>query len=83
MTKPLGATQLYYLCYPFGFLVSGSIHVAISKIWPPPGIGEVDEYDVFGTFGEPEVPVERVKGGSIGMTDEKNEKEVEANVTVV
>jgi NCS1 family nucleobase:cation symporter-1 len=56
---PIGMTRLYYLCYPFGFLVSGMLHVIISKIYPPPGIGEVDEYDVFGTFGEPESATDR------------------------
>ncbi|WVQ63452.1 uncharacterized protein L199_001605 [Kwoniella botswanensis] len=53
---PLGATYVYYLCWPLGFTISGVVFVILSKIWPPNGIGEVDGYDYFGTFGEPNGP---------------------------
>lgn len=82
VTIPMGMRQLYFLCYPFGFLTSGVVHVALSKIWPPDGVGEVDQYDVFGTFGEPEVPPENVEADSKGGHDD-SEKEVEANVTTI
>nr|XP_019007707.1 uncharacterized protein I206_07341 [Kwoniella pini CBS 10737]OCF46488.1 hypothetical protein I206_07341 [Kwoniella pini CBS 10737] len=52
----LGATHVYYLCWPLGFTISGVVFVVLSKIWPPAGLGEIDEYDYFGTFGEPDGP---------------------------
>lgn len=50
ITVPAGCTRLYDLAYPLGFVISGLLYVIICKIWPPPGVGEVDETDVFGTF---------------------------------
>ncbi|CDK26233.1 unnamed protein product [Kuraishia capsulata CBS 1993] len=47
---PLGAQHLYYLAYIYGFIVSFVIHYGINHFFPPPGLGEVDEYDQFGTF---------------------------------
>lgn len=91
VTIPDGMQKLYYLCYPYGFLVSGILHVALSKAFPPHGVGEVDEYDVFGTFGDPEVPVERYNGkeghesfGDVPTHEKSREvtKDVEANVAV-
>lgn len=82
-----GLQNLYYLCYPYGFLVSGILHVGISKLFPPAGVGEVDQFDVFGTFGEPEAVVETFgkQGEDVGeITDEKarEDKDVEANIAV-
>ncbi len=34
-----------------GFCISGVVYVVLCKIFPIAGIGEVDEYDIFGTFG--------------------------------
>jgi len=70
----MSMTRLYYLCCPFGFLVSGILHVVISRVYPPPDLGEVDEYDVFGTFGEPETAFRRLRHSENGETAlEKNE----------
>ncbi len=35
-----------------GFVVSASVHVLLSKAFPPAGLGEVDDEDVYGTFNE-------------------------------
>lgn len=35
-----------------GFVVSASVHVLLSKVFPPVGLGEVDDEDVYGTFNE-------------------------------
>ncbi|WOO78678.1 Transporter aclS [Vanrija pseudolonga] len=51
---PAGITKLYYLCYPFVFTTAGVVYFALCTIFPVPGVGEVDEYDVFGTFGDAE-----------------------------
>ena len=45
-------THIYDLAWPFGFVVSAATHIALSKLFPPTGLGEVDSEDVFGTFTE-------------------------------
>ena len=47
-----GWTRVYDLAWPLGFALSASVHVLLSKLFPPVGLGEVDEEDVFGTFTE-------------------------------
>lgn len=37
----------------------------MNTIWPPPGVGEIDDKDVFGTFG----PAPRNWSGSINEED--------------
>ncbi|ORY25545.1 NCS1 nucleoside transporter [Naematelia encephala] len=50
-----GWLHLYYLSYPFGYIVSGFLYWAASLIFPPPRVGAVDEYDIYGTFGPAEI----------------------------
>lgn len=38
-----------------GFAISGFAHIVLDKIFPPPGIGEVDDDDIFGTSAEKEI----------------------------
>jgi hypothetical protein len=33
-----------------GFSISGTIWLVLNTIWPPKGLGEIDEKDIFGTF---------------------------------
>ena len=47
---PAGCQELYYLAFPLGFAISFILHYIICKVWPPRGLGEIDEYDTFGTF---------------------------------
>lgn len=42
--------ELFYLAFPLGFAISFSVHYVINYIWPPAGLGVVDETDYFGTF---------------------------------
>lgn len=51
---PRGATNIYYLAFPAGLLVSGTVYFAICAIWPMPGLGEIDRSDVFESFTEEE-----------------------------
>ncbi|KAI0822158.1 NCS1 nucleoside transporter family [Trametes gibbosa] len=72
-----GWSHVYSLSWPLGFVLSATVHVALSKVFPPVGLGEVDETDVFGTFTEgagrqfsPEVngsdvDTESMKGASV------------------
>jgi NCS1 family nucleobase:cation symporter-1 len=45
-----------------GFAISGSVWILLNAIWPPPGLGEVDEKDVFGTFGEVDTEINSTEG---------------------
>ena len=36
------------------FFISGTLWIVWNWLAPPPGAGEVDKQDVFGTFGPPE-----------------------------
>lgn len=38
-----------------GFFISAAVWMGLNTIWPPPGVGEVDEKDIFGTFGPREI----------------------------
>lgn len=67
---PEGVKKLYFLCWPLGFCVSGLVLVALSKIFPVAGVGEVDEYDVFGTKGEPEAPLVVMKEDEVASGTE-------------
>lgn len=51
---PEAFTNLYYLAFPLGFAVSFTLHIAINKLFPPPGLGEMDQMDEFGTFTQQE-----------------------------
>lgn len=51
---PIGCTYLYYLAYPLGFAIGFCCYWVVNKVFPPPGLGLVDEYDYFGTFTEDE-----------------------------
>lgn len=42
--------ELFYLAFPLGFAISFSVHYLLNYIWPPAGLGVMDETDYFGTF---------------------------------
>lgn len=63
--------RVYYLSWILGCAISGSVHLALSNIWSPPGVGEVDVIDVYETHGRKEVD-EEATGGSekdVGESD--------------
>jgi NCS1 family nucleobase:cation symporter-1 len=47
---PAACTNLYYLAFPLGFAVSFVVYWGLNRVWPPRGLGDVDEVDEFGTF---------------------------------
>jgi len=51
---PQACTDLYYLAYPLGFVVSFLTHWALNAAFPAPGLGAVDAEDYYGTFTEHE-----------------------------
>lgn len=45
--------ELFYMAFPLGFAISFTVHYVLNRIWPPTGLGMVDDTDLFDTF-EPE-----------------------------
>lgn len=39
----------------------------LNRLWPPPGVGEIDDKDYFGTFG----PAETESQDAVSEVDEK------------
>ena len=59
-------TRLYYLAFPLGFAISFGMHYLLNRIWPPEGLGLVDDEDYYGTFTDvPPITIasEVLKGG--------------------
>lgn len=50
ISVPLACTRLYYLAFPLGFAISFVVHYLINRVWPPRGLGMVDDVDFYGTF---------------------------------
>lgn len=64
--------ELFYMAFPLGFAISFTVHYVLNRIWPPTGLGMIDDTDYFGTF-EPE---EAMRLGVSPMSD------VEVNTTI-
>ncbi|KAL3492468.1 permease for cytosine/purines, uracil, thiamine, allantoin-domain-containing protein [Aspergillus germanicus] len=47
---PQGLVETYYTGFIIGYLISFLAHWGLSVAFPPESLGEVDEYDSFGTF---------------------------------
>ncbi|RPD56817.1 NCS1 nucleoside transporter family [Lentinus tigrinus ALCF2SS1-7] len=67
-----GWTRCYDLAWPLGFALSAFVHVGLSTAFPPIGLGEVDEEDVYETFNE---KIEGVSGLEKSTSDGESEKE--------
>ncbi|OLL26915.1 Thiamine transporter isoform D [Neolecta irregularis DAH-3] len=67
--------RLFYLAFFIGNAVLGGVFYLLNCIFPPEGLGKIDEIDVYGTFTEKEaakvgvVPLTRI--GCITVTGEK------------
>ncbi|CED85462.1 Uridine permease/thiamine transporter/allantoin transport [Phaffia rhodozyma] len=48
----LKLVRLSYLAWPLGFAIATFLWLVLNKIDRPPGVGQVDDADVFGTFDE-------------------------------
>lgn len=42
--------ELFYMAFPLGFVISFTVHYVLNRIWPPHGLGLVDDTDYYGTF---------------------------------
>ncbi|WRT66262.1 uncharacterized protein IL334_003215 [Kwoniella shivajii] len=76
--------RIYYLCWPLGFTISGLTYLILCKIFPLPGIGEVDDEDIFGTFGERDFMAPAVEHeGDDEKNHDSDDKDLEHNLVAV
>ncbi|ORX40323.1 NCS1 nucleoside transporter family [Kockovaella imperatae] len=72
---PIGLQHAYYLCFPreymslcclttVGFTISGLLYWSLATLFPIPHLGEIDDYDVFGTFGQAETSAKDLSNDS-------------------
>lgn len=47
---PAVCTNLYYLAFPLGSVVSFLVHWGVNTLFPPAGLGVKDDVDYYGTF---------------------------------
>ncbi|KAF4503029.1 C2H2 zinc finger [Fusarium agapanthi] len=60
--------ELFYLAFPLGFAISFTAHYVINRVFPPAGLGLVDDMDYFGSFTEAEA-IRLVKREQLTMSD--------------
>ncbi|OAL37940.1 hypothetical protein AYO20_02773 [Fonsecaea nubica] len=47
---PKGAQEIFYLAYIEGFALAFVVHYVLNRLFPVPGLGEIDSEDLFATF---------------------------------
>ncbi|OQV10232.1 hypothetical protein CLAIMM_14260 [Cladophialophora immunda] len=47
---PKGAQEIFYLAYIEGFALAFVVHYVLNRLFPVPGLGEIDAEDLFATF---------------------------------
>ncbi|EXJ55267.1 hypothetical protein A1O7_08193 [Cladophialophora yegresii CBS 114405] len=47
---PKGAQEIFYLAYIEGFALAFVVHYVLNWMFPVPGLGEIDDEDIFATF---------------------------------
>ncbi|KAI0125872.1 uracil permease [Xylariales sp. AK1849] len=68
MDAPRALPELYYMAFFIGFFISATIFYVLNLLFPPDGLGDFDETDLYGTFTHREaekvgvVPVEEEVG---------------------
>lgn len=50
ISVPVGCTRLYYLAFPLGFAISFLAYWGLNTVFPPLGLGEIDNVDYYNTF---------------------------------
>lgn len=68
---PEACTNLYRLAFPLGFTVSFLVHWGINNLFPPPGLGEIDDVDYYGTFTPDEAARLGVTPGDVLVGEER------------
>jgi NCS1 family nucleobase:cation symporter-1 len=76
---PEAFKNLYYLSFPLGFVISATIFYGLNTFFPPEGLGEIDEFDMFGTFTEDEARRLGMAPSTIISVDSTGKKMYEAN----
>jgi len=71
---PAASTHMFSMAFPLGFAISFFFYWGFCTLSPPPGLGEIDEVDYFGTFTPaeaakwgitPEVPIEGLASDNV------------------
>jgi NCS1 family nucleobase:cation symporter-1 len=81
---PQGAVKLFQMSFIIGYIISFIVHVVINFFFPPPGVGEYDEYDVYGTFTREEaeklgvIPHESLAGEDTDEFLDPSEKDIQS-----
>ncbi|KAL2432210.1 Transporter aclS [Exophiala dermatitidis] len=76
VTIPKASMEMYYLAFPLGLAISFTVYYVLNRVFPPPGIGEYDDVDYYGTFSPDEaaklgVAIVEVSTGEEDLTMEK------------
>jgi NCS1 family nucleobase:cation symporter-1 len=50
ISVPAGAQEVFYLAYIEGFFLGFTVHYVLNHFFPVPGLGQIDEEDIFATF---------------------------------
>ncbi|KAK7996026.1 hypothetical protein PG991_015493 [Apiospora marii] len=77
---PEACTNLYSLAFPLGFTVSFLVHWGINKLFPPPGLGEIDDVDYYGTFTPDEAVRLGVTPGDVLVGEERATGDIEKDL---
>ncbi|GAD97363.1 hypothetical protein NECHADRAFT_54865 [Paecilomyces variotii No. 5] len=78
-----GAVHYYYANYIFGWCEAAFLYYVLSKIFPPDGVGSIDEYDIYGTFDrETALRKGMIPFGELGAVD-GNEDQAQGSETTV
>lgn len=78
---PIGCVRLYYLAFLVGFAISFSIFYGLNRVWPPAGVQEIDDADIFGTFSSSEAsrlgiaPVDHIVEQDVDCKDDNRIEE--------
>ena len=66
----LYARHVYYLSWPLAFCISATVWVALNTMWPPRGLGEVDEDSEFLDSPEKESTEEKYSSSNASPGDD-------------
>lgn len=51
---PAASIKMFYLAFPLGLVISGTVYYVLCRCVVPQGIGEVDDIDYYSTFSPEE-----------------------------
>lgn len=70
ISVPVGCTRLYYLAFPLGFAISFLAYWGLNTVFPPLGLGEIDNVDYYNTFTSEEAAKLGIAGHVLDVSDD-------------